>query len=79
MREMCTKNKGGRIIERSEFQDIIDENNRRVLDNPDYYKLRRAIIEHPFGTLKRQSGFYFYHYEGQDKCNERSLYSNDYL
>ncbi len=47
MREMCTQNKGGRVIERSEFQDIIDENNRRVIDNPDYYKLRRAIIEHP--------------------------------
>ena len=59
MREMCTQNKGGRAIERSEFQDIIDENNRRVLDNPDYYKLRRAIIEHPFGTLKRQWGFTF--------------------
>ncbi len=59
IREICTKNKGGRIIERSEFQDIIDENNRRVLDNPDYYKLRRAIIEHPFGTLKRQWGFTF--------------------
>lgn len=46
-RKICTQNKGGRVIERSEFQDIIDENNRRVIDNPDYYKLRRAIIEHP--------------------------------
>lgn len=59
MRKICTQNKGGRVIERSEFQDIIDENNRRVLDNPDYYKLRRAIIEHPFGVLKRQWGFTF--------------------
>ncbi len=59
MREICTQNKGGRVIERSEFQDIIDENNRRVIENPDYYKLRRALIEHPFGTLKRQWGFTF--------------------
>ena len=59
MREICTHNKGGRVTERSEFQDIIDENNRRVIENPDYYKLRRALIEHPFGTLKRQWGFTF--------------------
>lgn len=59
IRGVCTQNRGGRVIERSEFQDIIEENNRRVIDSPDYYKLRRAIIEHPFGTLKRQWGFTF--------------------
>ncbi|MDD3945632.1 MAG: transposase [Bacteroidales bacterium] len=59
MREVCTQNKGGRVLERSEFQEIIDENNRRVLDNPDSYKLLKAIIEHPFGILKRQRGFTF--------------------
>lgn len=57
LREKCTKNKIGRVIERSEYQDIIDENNGRVIQNHEYYKLRQQIIEHPFGVLKRQWGF----------------------
>lgn len=57
VRAECTQNKLGRVIERSEYQDIIDENNLRVRENHDYYKLRQQIIEHPFGVLKRQWGF----------------------
>ena len=59
LRKECTQNKIGRVIERSEYQDIIDENNNRVLANPDYYKLRQQIIEHQFGVFKRQWGFTF--------------------
>lgn len=57
IREGCTKNKKGRIIERTEYQDVIDENRERVLANRDYYKLRQQVIEHQFGVLKRQWGF----------------------
>ena len=46
-----------KIIERSEYQDVIDENNARVIGNRNYYKLRQQIIEHQFGILKRQWGF----------------------
>lgn len=53
----CTSNKMGRIIERTEYQDVIDENRHRVLANKDYYKLRQQIIEHQFGIFKRQWGF----------------------
>lgn len=59
LREKCTQNKIGRVIERIEYQDVIDENNNRVLENPDYYRLRQQIIEHQFGVLKRQWGFTF--------------------
>lgn len=59
IREKCTQNKMGRILERSEYQNTIDENNSRVLENKDYYKLRQQIIEHQFGVLKRQWGFTF--------------------
>jgi len=55
----CTKNKIGRVIERTQYQDVIDENKERILSNPDYYKLRQQIIEHQFGILKRQWGFSF--------------------
>jgi transposase len=57
IREDCTSNKEGRIIERTEYQNVIDENRERVTANKDYYKLRQQIIEHQFGVLKRQWGF----------------------
>jgi len=57
IRSRCTQNKTGRLIERSEFQQAIEENRDRVLANPDYYRLRQQITEHQFGTLKRQWGF----------------------
>jgi Transposase DDE domain len=59
IRQECTKNKMGRIIERTEYQDVIDENKERVRKNKDYYKLRQQIVEHQFGILKRQWGFSF--------------------
>ncbi len=43
----CTKNKKGRLIERSEHQDAIHRNNERVIQNPEIYKRRQAIVEHP--------------------------------
>jgi len=57
LREQCTENKKGRIIERSIYQEAIEANKARVESNPDYYKLRQQITEHQFGTLKRQWDF----------------------
>lgn len=60
IRQQCTKAKAnGRCIERSEYAGAIEQNNRRVTENPGYYRLRQQITEHPFGTLKRQRGFTF--------------------
>ncbi|GLR18239.1 transposase [Portibacter lacus] len=53
----CTRNEKGRFIERHEFQDAIDANRTRVESNKDYYRKRQQIIEHQFGTLKRQWHF----------------------
>lgn len=46
-----------RIIQRSEFQDVIDTNNNNIKQHPEYYKRRQAICEHPFGSIKRQWGY----------------------
>jgi transposase len=57
-REKCTKGKAnGRNIDRSEFAKVIEQNNQRVIENPDYYRQRQQLAEHPWGTLKRQRGF----------------------
>jgi len=57
VRHLCTKNKNGRFIERGIHQKALEENAKRVNENPDYYRKRQQVTEHQFGTLKRQWGF----------------------
>ena len=60
LQPQCTKSKtNGRNIDRSEFAADVEQNNRRVKENPAYYKQRQQLAEHPWGTLKRQRGFDF--------------------
>jgi hypothetical protein len=56
---LCTKNKKGRLIERSEYQPYMDKNKENIEKDPATYKKRQAIIEHTYGIIKRQWGFYF--------------------
>ncbi len=54
-RSRCTRNKLGRIIFRSEYQDVIDRLRARLKSNEGSGKLnrRKEVVEHPFGTMKR--------------------------
>lgn len=56
---LCTLNKKGRLIERSEYQPYVEQNKKNIAANPDIYKKRQSIIEHNYGILKRQWGFYY--------------------
>ncbi|MEZ5059838.1 MAG: IS1182 family transposase [Saprospiraceae bacterium] len=55
--EKCTKNQKGRTIDRNEYADLIEANQERMKKNKELYSRRQAIVEHPFGTIKRQWGF----------------------
>lgn len=55
----CTKNKEGRLIERSEHAPFIEQNKQNIAENYKTYKRRQAIVEHPYGIIKRQWGFYY--------------------
>lgn len=55
----CTKNKEGRQIERSEHAPYIEQNKLNIEANSKIYKQRQAIVEHPYGIIKRQWGFYY--------------------
>jgi len=66
LRAQCTTNKNGRFIERSIYQEALEENQKRVESNPDYYRLRQQITEHQFGTLKRQWGFTYVLMKGKE-------------
>jgi len=66
LRVQCTTNKNGRLIERSIYQEALQKNQKRVEENPNYYRLRQQITEHQFGTLKRQWGFTYTLMKGKE-------------
>ncbi len=45
------------MLERSEHAELIEANRQRVDTNKDLYRRRQAIVEHPYGIIKRQWGF----------------------
>lgn len=57
--KQCTRNKSGRLIERTEHQDLIEANKKRLDQNMTTYRKRQAIVEHPYGIIKRQWDFYY--------------------
>ncbi|CAN5544237.1 IS1182 family transposase [soil metagenome] len=59
VRNLCTQNKEGRQIERSQHAQFIEQNKINIDSNKEYYKRRQAIVEHPYGIIKRQWGFYY--------------------
>lgn len=54
LQERCKK---GRSIERSQYEEAVDANRTRVEQNKNLYRRRQAIVEHPFGTIKRGWGY----------------------
>ena len=55
----CTVNEKGRMIERSEYASYIAQNKKNIEANKEIYKRRQSIVEHPYGIIKRQWGFYY--------------------
>ena len=71
---MCTSRAAGREIDRSQYADAVEENNKRYQENPQLYRKRQEINEHIFGTIKRQWGYNHTNLTGLEKVNgEHSL------
>jgi hypothetical protein len=56
-RELCTKNQKVRLIERSVYADSVEINRLNIEAAPLRHKKRQSIVEHPYGSIKRQWGF----------------------
>ncbi|MBS2212719.1 transposase [Carboxylicivirga mesophila] len=57
-RARCTSAKvNGRIIRHHAENIYVTANKERIEANPKLYKCQQAIVEHPYGTIKRQWGF----------------------
>jgi len=65
----CSIAKRGKVISRSEYQPYYQKNKKLNEQHRDLYKQRQAIVEHPYGTIKRQWGFsYIITKRGIDKA-----------
>lgn len=53
LKKHCTRNKQNRTITREENEGFMEAMAERVKQNPQIMKLRKALVEHPFGTMKR--------------------------
>jgi hypothetical protein len=55
VRGRCTRNKRGRYMFRGEYDGAVDRLRARLatLDGKKMCRLRRMLVEHPFGTIKR--------------------------
>jgi transposase len=74
VKDLCTSRKGGREIDRSQYADAVEENNKRYQENSQLYRTRQEINEHIFGTIKRQWGYNHTNLTGLEKVNgEHSL------
>lgn len=60
VKNRCTKSKKGRTICRHVDQDFLDTIDFQTELNMDKYKQRQMIVEHPFGTIKRSWGAYYF-------------------
>jgi transposase len=57
LRSQCTRSKKGRLIQRNEYAEYYERNRINTIEKEHLYKRRQTIVEHPYGTIKRQWGF----------------------
>jgi transposase len=53
LRHACTRDGRRRRITRSPYEHFVEEMGARVAAAPEVLRRRKAIVEHPFGTMKR--------------------------
>jgi transposase len=52
LKSKCSKNKQPRRIYRWVHEDVMEQLDQRIKDHPEIIELRKALVEHPFGTIK---------------------------
>lgn len=74
LKSQCTTGKGPRKIKRPLGQDAADRMLQRVAANPKFLALRKQLVEHPFGTIKRSMRQDYFLMRGQARVRgETSL------
>lgn len=69
VKHLCTSSKKGRELQRYDYHDAVERNNKRMKEQPDVYQTRQCVVEHPFGTIKRSWGFTYTLLKGIQKVS----------
>lgn len=56
LRLKCTRSKYGRRIKRWIHDDVLDRLKKRLAEKPEMQRMRKSLVEHPFGTIKSAMG-----------------------
>jgi transposase len=74
VRSLCTANKLGRAIYRSELEDTLQQVRERARQHPEKIAERKTLSEHPLGTIKHSWGYRSFLTRGLDNVRaEMSL------
>jgi hypothetical protein len=74
VKSKCTKSQTLREIERNPYQDDVDRADANAKKNPELYRRRKELSEHPFGVIKKKWHYDHYLCRGKDKViGETSL------
>ena len=74
LKSECTTGKQRRVS-RWEYEEVIERAEKRLNATPDAMQIRRAVVEHPFGTLKHWMGSTHFLTKTQDNVStEMSLH-----
>ena len=72
-KDKCTTAKKGRVIKRGPYQEIYDKVDKITVENKELYKQRQMMVEHPFGTVKRNLGFTYFLTRGNENVKAESF------
>src|ERR1035438_6423065 len=67
LKTRCTRNKANRTITREANEHLMEAMARRMQAQPEKFKLRKTLAEHPFGTIKRWFGYTHFLLKGLPK------------
>lgn len=57
LKPLCTRNQNNRTITREDHEHLMEQMAQRMQAQPEKFKLRKQLAEHPFGTIKRWMGY----------------------
>jgi hypothetical protein len=67
LKKQCTRNKANRTITREANEGLMEAMALRMKLQPEKFKLRKTLAEHPFGTIKRWFGYTHFLLKGLEK------------
>ena len=67
LKPQCTRNKANRTITREDNEHLMEAMAQRLQREPEKFRLRKSLVEHPFGTIKRWMGYTHFTLKGLEK------------